>query len=308
MSADEVFFSFVIPAFNEKRHIVAALDSVIAQTYPVFDTVVVDDGSTDGTRQLVEGLAAAERVRLVTHERSRGSGAARNSGVAHARGDVIVFLDADVTVPPDFLLRLIDHYRRGADAVAIESRVADQRSVPGRFQQAQHEVNYPNMHGVVFSQAFSCRRAVADTIKFPEHLPGTASADDAAFGEQLVAGKYALVCEPGVVVNHALPTTIHELWRQYVKRGRAVVHTDLDVHGRSYHATAVRRSAAFLRALFGVMLVAPAVVKALRLTRRSPRGFHDVGAMWLLHHLHLAAYYWGQLSELQATSKSEYGL
>src|ERR1039458_7254166 len=125
----EPSFTFVIPAFNEERHIAACLESVLAQRYSAFDVIVVDDGSTDGTPKTVEGFVSSERVLLLSHEQSSGAGAARNSGIQRASGEVVVFLDADDCIPTDFLERLIPIYREGADAVAVESCVADRDSV-----------------------------------------------------------------------------------------------------------------------------------------------------------------------------------
>lgn len=297
MQATGPSFSFVIPAFNEKQHIEAALQSVLAQGYKQFDVIVVDDGSTDGTPELVEAFVPSKHVRLVSHSRGRGSGAARNSGVEHACGDIVVFLDADVTVPADFLEQLATHYDDGAEAVVVESRVADQSSASARFQQAVHEISYPDTRTIGFSQAFSCRKSVAESLRFPEELPATA-ADDAAFAMQLLAGDYVLVRDPSVVVDHALPTTIRGLWRQAVKRGRAVVHFDRHVHRRSSRETALRRSAASARALFGVVLVVPALGRAALLARHSRRGFGDFTALWLLHHIYLIGYHWGQINEV----------
>lgn len=84
--------SVVIGAYNAAAWIAATLESVLAQTYPSFDLVVVDDGSTDATREIVGGFG--DRVRYV-HQPNAGSAAARNTGVRHARGHYLAFLDAD---------------------------------------------------------------------------------------------------------------------------------------------------------------------------------------------------------------------
>jgi glycosyltransferase involved in cell wall biosynthesis len=290
-------FSFVIPAFNEGQHIRAALRSVLAQSYEQYDVIVVDDGSTDETPKMVKAFASSERVRLISHGESRGSGAARNSGIDHASGEIVVFLDADVTVPRDFLERLATHYRADADAVAVESRVADQSTAPARFQQAVYEIDYPSTRRLGFSQAFSCRKSIAVMLRFPEELPGTA-ADDAAFAERLLAGDYVLVREPELVVDHALPMTSSGLWRQAVKRGRAVVHFDRHVRRRSLQATVLRRTAASGRALIGIVLVIPALRRATVLAKHSRLGLGDAPALWVYHHIYVNGYYWGQMTEL----------
>jgi glycosyltransferase involved in cell wall biosynthesis len=89
-----VLVSTVIPAFNAKRFIVRALESALAQGVPDSEVIVVDDGSTDGTRALVEGYRH-RGVRLVCHSQRTGAAGARNSGILAARGEYVAFLDAD---------------------------------------------------------------------------------------------------------------------------------------------------------------------------------------------------------------------
>jgi glycosyltransferase involved in cell wall biosynthesis len=89
--------SVVVPAYNAAPFLRAALDSVLAQTEPVAEVLVVDDGSTDATAEIAAGYAAP--VRLLRQENA-GVSAARNHGIREARGEWIAFLDADDTWLP----------------------------------------------------------------------------------------------------------------------------------------------------------------------------------------------------------------
>ncbi len=92
----------IIPAYNRAAALDACLSTLAAQDYPAgsWDVIVVDDGSSDGTADVVGDRARMMPVRCLRHEERKGSGPARNTGVADARGEVVVFLDSDTLAPP----------------------------------------------------------------------------------------------------------------------------------------------------------------------------------------------------------------
>ena len=93
--------SVVIPAFNAERFVAETIESVAAQTYTDLEIIVVDDGSTDGTRDVVKQMQARDaRVKLLGQPNS-GVSVARNAGAALSRGGLLAFLDADDTLAPD---------------------------------------------------------------------------------------------------------------------------------------------------------------------------------------------------------------
>jgi hypothetical protein len=95
--------SVIVPLYNKARFVQRSLDSIRAQTWTDFELLVVDDGSTDESAEVVAGYTEP-RLRLI-RQANAGPGAARNRGLAEARGEYVAFLDADDEWLPEFLAR-----------------------------------------------------------------------------------------------------------------------------------------------------------------------------------------------------------
>jgi len=181
--------SFVIPAKDEERRLGASLQQLIAfvATQPyASEIIVVDDGSTDRTAEIAraaaEGLPERMTLRLLQHERNRGKGAALRTGVLPAEGDYVLYMDADMAMPPEEAARLIAALDAGAD-VAAGSRVQ-----PGGFDMRASQPAYRRIGGRLFAlvrrrlllsdiQDTQCgfkgfRRHVAQDIFPRSHLEG----------------------------------------------------------------------------------------------------------------------------------------
>src|SRR5215831_13254013 len=107
--------SAIIPTFNRAGVVGRAVESALRQSYPPREVIVVDDGSTDETPEVLRGYGAA--IRYVPQENS-GASAARNRGIALARHPWIAFLDSDDYWTPDYLARMAE----AIDATAGEAR------------------------------------------------------------------------------------------------------------------------------------------------------------------------------------------
>jgi len=97
-------FSIVIPLYNKQNSIRRAIASVLAQKYPHFELIIVDDGSTDDSFEMASAIQDP-RICIVRQE-NRGGSAARNRGVAEAKYDWVAFLDGDDEWLPDFLMQM----------------------------------------------------------------------------------------------------------------------------------------------------------------------------------------------------------
>ena len=111
--------SIVIPCYNEKNTIAAIIDRVLASPVGNKEVIVVDDCSSDGTRELLRDIISLNKaVRIIYHDRNQGKGAALRSGIAAAHGDFVIIQDADLEYDPqDYPLLLEPMVQDKADVV-----------------------------------------------------------------------------------------------------------------------------------------------------------------------------------------------
>ena len=115
--------SIIIPAYNEEKTIADVIAKVSEQNYPGWDKeiIVVDDGSTDGTKDKISAFAKAsadkENLRLISHGRNSGKGAAIKTGLDAATGDAVIVQDADLEYDPADIKLLLDELDQGAKIV-----------------------------------------------------------------------------------------------------------------------------------------------------------------------------------------------
>jgi glycosyltransferase involved in cell wall biosynthesis len=113
--------SVVIPVYNEADNISEILKRVQSQKL-ANEIIVVDDGSTDGTRALLTGLDGKKKVRVILHERNKGKGAAVMTGLKAAKGDVLLIQDADLEYDPRDYPQLIKPISEGIADIVYGSR------------------------------------------------------------------------------------------------------------------------------------------------------------------------------------------
>ena len=99
--------SVVIPSYNCGKYLKDALDSVLSQTYKDYEIVLVNDGSTDNTKDILKEYVSNPKMRCVDNETKKGPAASRNIGIKLSRGDLIAFLDADDLFLKDKLIEQV---------------------------------------------------------------------------------------------------------------------------------------------------------------------------------------------------------
>ena len=147
-----VSVSVVIPAYNAAPYIAEAVDSVLAQTAPAAEVIVLDDGSSDATRNILARYGP--RIRLVTQE-NRGAAAARNRGIELATAPYVAFLDADDCWEPDKLAVQLAAAETHPDlpVVHTDSSVID---AAGEQVRASANRTRQSQNGYVFEDVFLC--------------------------------------------------------------------------------------------------------------------------------------------------------
>ena len=118
--------SILMPVYNERERVERAILEVLQTELPSeFELIVVDDGSTDGTREILRSTDWDERVRLFEHEHNQGKGAAVQTGLSHARGEYAAIFDADLEYDPADLGELMPPLLDGRTNASFGVRVFD---------------------------------------------------------------------------------------------------------------------------------------------------------------------------------------
>lgn len=129
-------FSIIIPVYNVAPYLHECLNSVLAQTCPDWETVCVDDGSTDGSGEILDEYAARDRRVSVVHQQNRGVSVARNVAIERATGEWIFCLDADDLMEPDFIQEASDRIDSQAgtdfDVVVVVRRMFKDGRIEGK--------------------------------------------------------------------------------------------------------------------------------------------------------------------------------
>lgn len=140
-------FSVVIPLYNKRPYIRRAVESVLGQTHTDFELIIVDDGSTDGSADVLAGIVDA-RLKLI-RQPNQGVGAARNTGIAHACGAWLALLDADDAWLPHHLAELVRIISTNPQAgmISCAYREVVDANIPAVFEGADRvgairQVNY----------------------------------------------------------------------------------------------------------------------------------------------------------------------
>ncbi|MFG3369713.1 bifunctional polysaccharide deacetylase/glycosyltransferase family 2 protein [Streptomyces sp. NPDC090032] len=154
--------SVIVPAYNEKECIANTLKSLAQSTHPI-EIIVVDDGSTDGTKEIAESLGLPN-VRVIRQENA-GKPAALNNGVRNASYDIVVMMDGDTVFEPDTVRQLVQPFAApDIGAVAGNAKVGNRNTVIGAWQHIEYVMG------------FNLDRRMYDLLRCMPTIPGAIGA------------------------------------------------------------------------------------------------------------------------------------
>lgn len=115
--------SVVIPVYNERATVLTIMEKVLKLDF-IKEIIVVDDGSTDGTRELLKQVLPDDRVKIFFHDRNRGKGAALRTGFGHTTGEIVAIQDADLEYDPNEFIEMVKPIIEGVADVVYGSRLS----------------------------------------------------------------------------------------------------------------------------------------------------------------------------------------
>jgi glycosyltransferase involved in cell wall biosynthesis len=202
--------SVILPVYNRAGWVARAVESVFAQTHRHLELLVIDDGSTDGTRYVLDGFGSRVHVLKQSHA---GAEAARNLGLAHARGEFVAFIDSDDMWHPDRLSRQLPLFHRPEVGLVFGNAVLVDysRTPPRRLKRTFFDRVRPSRGRVTGELARGCFVPFSSVLVRRELL-----AEAGGFTPGRVASDYSkwvelsVVCEFDYVEAPVFEYAIHE--------------------------------------------------------------------------------------------------
>ncbi|WP_246002158.1 bifunctional polysaccharide deacetylase/glycosyltransferase family 2 protein [Allorhizocola rhizosphaerae] len=211
--------SVIVPAYNESANIAATVRSLVASDYPWVEVIVVDDGSTDGTADIVHRLGLPN-VRVIRQPNS-GKPGALNTGIRVARAPIVVLVDGDTVFQEDTVYNLVQAFAdRRVGAVAGNTKVANRKGLLGRWQHLEYVIGF-NLDRRFFDMA-RCMPTIpgavgafrAEVLHQVRGVPGDTLAEDTDLTMAVLRAGWHVVYEEHAIAWTEAPSTLKSLWQQ----------------------------------------------------------------------------------------------
>ncbi len=229
--------SFIIPARNEEEYVGECLDSVLSSQYSNLEINVVNDGSTDSTEKIVkEMMRKDKRIKIYSFDKGHSAAFARNYGANKATGEILIFLDSDAKILPDFAKIIVDDFNTfGLDGIAVKTLAASPSGFISSCIKCQRSllwdnsndkrVEYTSKTGALLS-VFS-KKAYEKLNGFSEDI---FYFEDSDISKRFLEFNFKAIYEPKTIQFHHDPNSINETIRQSKWFGRGIGQL-LKTHG-----------------------------------------------------------------------------
>ncbi|MFI7577319.1 bifunctional polysaccharide deacetylase/glycosyltransferase family 2 protein [Micromonospora sp. NPDC049497] len=211
--------SVIVPAYNEAANIAATVRSLVASAYPALEVIVVDDGSSDGTADIVERMRL-RGVRVI-RQANAGKPAALNTGIRAARANLLVLVDGDTVFQPDTVHRLVQGFADPTvGAISGNTKVANRRRLLGRWQHLEYVIGF-NLDRRMYD-VLECMPTIPGAIgAFRREVllavggvPSDTLAEDTDLTMKVLRAGWRVVYEESAIAWTEAPSTLRQLWRQ----------------------------------------------------------------------------------------------
>lgn len=172
--------SVIVPIYNVEKYLIKCVNSILSQSYSELEIILVDDGSPDNCGKICDELAKKDSRIRVIHQKNSGLAAARNAGLAVARGEYVAFVDSDDTIENDMYLLLYDMMKiDDADISICESRKITEKDSLERIEYSRYrrvlldndelwELVFGKLNNASWNKLYK-RKLIGD-LRFPEKV------------------------------------------------------------------------------------------------------------------------------------------
>lgn len=215
-------FSLIVPVYNSQKYLSACLDSLLLQTFDDFEIICVNDGSQDDSQSILDAYAMRDKRIAVFSQQNQGVSVARNTGLAHATGTIVLFIDSDDGLVPHALSVLDKAFASsGAEVITFGLLPNDMDAVPQslRHELCPRDISYDGFKPALlfkeYSHPYACRTAVVRSLLEREQInfePGVRLGEDQIFQFVLypIAQKTALLSDALYMYRMNQDSVTHE--------------------------------------------------------------------------------------------------
>ena len=225
--------SAIVPVHNAGKHIEMCMDALIASSYPSFEIIMVDDCSTDDSVE----IARQKGITILRLSRQSGPAAARNFGALHARGEIFLFIDSDVTVRPDTISLVVSNFQHNPDITAVFGSYDDEpreENFISQYRNLFHHFHHQHSDTEAFTFWAGCgaiRKKVFEEMGgFDQKRYTKPSIEDIELGHRISKKGYRILLDRDLQVKHLkrwkfLSMLWTDIFRRAVPWSRLILET-----------------------------------------------------------------------------------